>query len=453
MRRSYLSLAILAIMALSFTLPAFAGKEDPSSPKGCEIRNATAALEALPPTMLLEGDLCKTGKEPSVWLAKDGTPTPAAVLASGDTSILVDVTGFEFVQDARTWVVCGNGALASGCSMDLLINKDDADADPGNEIQEIQRVGVEVCLLDPDGGCANIEDADADPANEIQALSHPAGEICLSDDGCVDDEVDDADADPANEIQQLSKAGSTVSLSKGGGSFTDEVDDADADPANELQDWPLPGTPAGFADNVDDVDDADADPTNELQSLAYDEDTNILSISDGNGVDLSELEGGGGGPDRPCFSGDNRYADCGNGTVTDGVTGLIWLKNANCVGPKSWVAGNDWSAGLGDGQCGLSDGSGPGDWRLPTKEEWQAIMDRATANGCTLPGPYVPDTQGLGCWSEGDPFSGVQSYRYWSSTTDENYPNRAWRANLGNGNIYNAFKNSNFFVWPVRSGP
>jgi hypothetical protein len=26
----------------------------------------------------------------------------------------------------------------------------------------------------------------------------------------------------------------------------------------------------------------------------------------------------------------NRYVNCGNGTVTDTVTGLIWLQNANC---------------------------------------------------------------------------------------------------------------------------
>jgi trimeric autotransporter adhesin len=45
----------------------------------------------------------------------------------------------------------------------------------------------------------------------------------------------DADADASNEIQVLSKSGSTVTLSKGGGSFTDAVDDADNNPANELQ--------------------------------------------------------------------------------------------------------------------------------------------------------------------------------------------------------------------------
>ena len=36
--------------------------------------------------------------------------------------------------------------------------------------------------------------------------------------------------------------------------------------------------------------------------------------------------------DGPCFDNTNRYVDCGNGTVTDTVTGLIWLQDADCLG-------------------------------------------------------------------------------------------------------------------------
>ena len=35
--------------------------------------------------------------------------------------------------------------------------------------------------------------------------------------------------------------------------------------------------------------------------------------------------------DGPCFDNTNRYVDCGNGTVTDTVTGLIWLQQADCL--------------------------------------------------------------------------------------------------------------------------
>ena len=31
-----------------------------------------------------------------------------------------------------------------------------------------------------------------------------------------------------------------------------------------------------------------------------------------------------------------RFTDNGNGTVTDNLTGLIWLKNADCLGLRAW---------------------------------------------------------------------------------------------------------------------
>jgi hypothetical protein len=161
------------------------------------------------------------------------------------------------------------------------------------------------------------------------------------------DKVDDADADPTNEIQSLSKTGSTVTLSKGGGSFTD----ADADSTNEIQSLSISGTnltlskgggnvtlpssgggdnwgtqtvktnttligegiyanplgvnnsnltpywaniqntPIGFADGVDNVDDADADPANEIQTLTL-SGTN-LTLSKGGGTVTLPSSGGG----------------------------------------------------------------------------------------------------------------------------------------------------------------
>src|SRR5262249_32071128 len=45
--------------------------------------------------------------------------------------------------------------------------------------------------------------------------------------------------------------------------------------------------------------------------------------------------------DGPCFDNANRYVDCGNGTVTDTVTGLIWLKQWNCLATdNAWAAAN-----------------------------------------------------------------------------------------------------------------
>src|SRR5207244_11067249 len=72
-----------------------------------------------------------------------------------------------------------------------------------------------------------------------------------------------------------------------------------------------------------------------------------------------------------------RYNDCGNGTVTDSVTGVIWLKQWNCLPSANFEDAKKAVAGLKNGDCMLSDGSSPGDWRLPTDKEWGATMEKA----------------------------------------------------------------------------
>ena len=155
-------------------------------------------------------------------------------------------------------------------------------------------------------------------------------------------------------------------------------------------------------------------------------------------------------PPDTCFDNVGRFVVCGNGTVKDNLTGLFWLEDAGCSF-SDWAAASITAGQLADGQCGLTDGSSPGDWRLPTYVEWQVIVDQAVANGCSA--PYVPDTGGLGCWSEGDPFSDVNLTLYWSSTTRDISPSLAWTANLFQGNFGNNLKTVNFSVWPVRAGP
>jgi hypothetical protein len=177
-------------------------------------------------------------------------------------------------------------------------------------------------------------------------------------------------------------------------------------------------------------------------------------------------------PDGPCFSdgvtdhqygyGFGRYFNCGNGTVNDTVTGLIMLQKANCFGSQDWLTANQSAAALGDGQCGLSDGSSPGDWRLMTKEEWAATIAETYENGCryggSSSGPSLTDRFGNGCFvddetADNEVFSDVQSNYYWSSTTNAGNPGSAWRANLYGGLVNNGnSKPAVHFVWPVRGG-
>jgi hypothetical protein len=46
-----------------------------------------------------------------------------------------------------------------------------------------------------------------------------------------------------------------------------------------------------------------------------------------------------------------RFTDNGNGTVTDHLTGLIWLKNADCFGQRTWSQALSDCNNLASGSC------------------------------------------------------------------------------------------------------
>ena len=176
--------------------------------------------------------------------------------------------------------------------------------------------------------------------------------------------------------------------------------------------------------------------------------------------DVMDLAMEAGNPDPPCWDNDDRYVNCGNGTVHDTVTNLIWLKDANCFGQLDYAAGSDAVAGLQDGECGLTDGSSPGDWRLPTKEEWEATVARAIELGCTgdVLGPVLTNTAGTGCFSAGigrPVFTNVQvgDSTYLSSTVNDQNPNKVWIIALREAYWTEFAKGfAAYFLWPVRDG-
>ena len=142
---------------------------------------------------------------------------------------------------------------------------------------------------------------------------------------------------------------------------------------------------------------------------------------------------------------EDRFIDNEDGTVTDNNSGLMWLKNANCFSVTNWFNAMDIAATLASGQCGLSDSSTAGDWRLPTKEEWGEFV-------CSqYDDPAVCNTKGTGQWSEGDPFDNVQPDAYWSST--EYFSGYAMYVDLYYGGMNHRLKTSvSCWVWPVRGG-
>ena len=164
----------------------------------------------------------------------------------------------------------------------------------------------------------------------------------------------------------------------------------------------------------------------------------------------------------PCFDNVNRYVDCGNGTVTDTVTGLIWLKDGGCIAQTTWADASTAVANLKAGDCSLADmgaladGSSPGDWRLPTKAEWEATIARAVALGCINGiAPSLTNDQGTNCMFSGTgtrSFLNARYQAYWSSTVNDQFPDQAWAGFTNQAGVvaYTA-RIGNLAVWPVRS--
>ncbi|MFC1590886.1 DUF1566 domain-containing protein [Thermodesulfobacteriota bacterium] len=132
-----------------------------------------------------------------------------------------------------------------------------------------------------------------------------------------------------------------------------------------------------------------------------------------------------------------RFTDNADGTVNDNRTGLIWMKNANCFGTQTWA--NAITAGntVNSGECGLSDGSAEGDWRLPNLFELESLRDMGNHN------PALPT---------GHPFTGVQSTFYWSGTSYSNNTVYAFDVDMYSGIVSGVDKSDYYYVWPVRGG-
>jgi len=140
----------------------------------------------------------------------------------------------------------------------------------------------------------------------------------------------------------------------------------------------------------------------------------------------------------------SRFIDNSDGTVTDSLTKLIWLKNLNCFGMLDWRGAALAAKSLQEGDCGpdpdlvLSDGSSAGDWRLPAMSELCTLIDFSRRD------PALP---------EGHIFFDVPSGYHWSATTLDYDSGMAWIVYFESGTTcYDDIKNRAGHVWPVR-GP
>lgn len=131
-----------------------------------------------------------------------------------------------------------------------------------------------------------------------------------------------------------------------------------------------------------------------------------------------------------------RFLANADGTVTDALTGLMWLKDGNCFGKLSWSAALKKVQDLNGSNAGCLDYGGKyNDWLLPDLNELATLINAEEA----LPVDYLK-LQGI---------ANAQPGSYWSSTIAVNLF-KAWIVDFSNGNIRSQSKITQHFIMPVR---
>lgn len=175
---------------------------------------------------------------------------------------------------------------------------------------------------------------------------------------------------------------------------------------------------------------------------AYNGSNPLVSLA-GTGQAASYVSGDDGSLRKGVVWPGTRFTNNQNGTVTDNLTGLIWLRNAGCFSPTLWSNALTDVNQLSSGVCGLIDGSSAGQWRLPNLNELESLVDVSTSN------PAL---------TAGNPFASVSTGIYWTSTSyygGEAGSPYAWAIRFSDGRyindmVSNVKATSNNAVWAVR---
>jgi hypothetical protein len=148
------------------------------------------------------------------------------------------------------------------------------------------------------------------------------------------------------------------------------------------------------------------------------------------GQTASYLEGDDGYFQSGVMSPSPRFIQEGE-TVTDNLTGLIWLLDANVFNSTCfWHIAVERCRGLNVGGCT--------EWRLPNVREQLSLIDYGQVF------PALPP---------GHPFVNVPKGYYWSSTTYAGDTNAAWIVGIEQGVLAGNAKMSGLrYAWPVRGG-
>jgi len=136
-----------------------------------------------------------------------------------------------------------------------------------------------------------------------------------------------------------------------------------------------------------------------------------------------------------------RFTDNADGTVTDNLTGLMWLKDGNCLSKKRWKDSfsmiTDFNNNPKNYNC-LGYAVNYSDWRLLNINELESVINYGVSDSAT--------------WLNAGGFIDVKNVYYWASTTFNVTTSKAWLVRMSDGYKLQVSKANSYFVWPVRSG-
>jgi hypothetical protein len=138
----------------------------------------------------------------------------------------------------------------------------------------------------------------------------------------------------------------------------------------------------------------------------------------------------------------DRFVDNRDGTITDTLTRLMWIKNGWRL---DFVAAAQWPDAMK--KCETFRHGGYDDWRLPTIEEWKTLLDiNKQCPALVEPNPFENMIVHMPYWSETEFVYGKE---YTCSKTA--CPIHAYTVLLYFGKVNHQNKKKRAFILPVRS--
>jgi hypothetical protein len=132
-------------------------------------------------------------------------------------------------------------------------------------------------------------------------------------------------------------------------------------------------------------------------------------------------------------------------TAVDQTTGLIWAKHANLPGKQLNWRGDDNVYAFVE-KLNKENYAGYADWRVPTRDEMEALIAHAKSLG------YDPDK--FDTWPYQKlrqiGFQDVRDYDYWTATRKS--AEELWIADLAGGRVVPKSDAKPYYLWPVRGG-